>query len=270
MPRRLELAGKTFGRLIVLEFDHISRDGSSYWLCECGCENKTRLVVKGYDLKRGHSNSCGCLQREKNDITGKTFGRLTVLGLDHITDRGRTYWLCECGCENKTHVVVRRDGLISGNTLSCGCLHSEELTNRLTKHGMSQSRIYKTWVGVQQRCNNERNPRFDDYGGRGITLCDEWSTFENFRDWALNNGYSDELSIDRIENDKGYSPDNCRWADSVTQQNNTRKNHHFTYGGETKTIAEWSRCLCVPYSTLWYRIDRGDLTDFEGYFSREN
>lgn len=266
MGKRYDLTGQTFGRLTVIGFDHISHDGASYWLCECGCQNRTKLVVKGYDLKRGHTLSCGCLRKEANDITGQTFGRLTVLGLDHVTERGRTYWLCECGCDDRTRLAVRRDGLVSGSVSSCGCLKRENLTNRFTRHGMSRSRLYKTWVGMRQRCENENNPRYDDYGDRGISI---WEDFEKFRDWSLANGYADDLTIDRKDNDRGYSPENCRWTDRVTQQNNRRVNHCFTYAGETKTLSEWSRCLGVKYSTLWYRIDRGDLRDFEEYFMED-
>ena len=269
MPRRLELSGQIFGRLKVIGFDHVARDGSSYWICECGCSARTRIAVRGYDLKTGHTTSCGCLQRETNDITGRKFGRLVVLGLDHVTDSGRTYWLCECDCVDRTRVVVRRDGLVSGTTLSCGCLHREELTERLTKHGMSRSRLYKIWQGMRDRCENKNNPRYDDYGGRYIDVCPEWGDFENFRDWAMSNGYSDDLSIDRENNNLGYSPENCRWADRITQQSNMRNNHYVTYADETKTLAEWSRCLNVRYSTLWYRINRGELKDFERYFSNK-
>lgn len=267
MGKRYELTGQVFGRLRVIGFDHIARDGSTYWLCECSCGDKTRIVVRGYDLKHRRNPSCGCIRRESNDISGLVFGRLTVLELDHVTERDRTYWLCECSCGNR--VIVRRDGLVSGHTLSCGCLHSELLTDRITRHGMSKTRLYRIWQGMHMRCGNENEPRYDDYGGRGIFVCDEWSEFENFMDWALAHGYSDDLTIDRINNDLGYFPENCRWADRVTQQNNRRNSHYYTYAGKTHTVTEWSRLLGISYSTLWYRIDRGDLHDFEDYFSKE-
>lgn len=270
MGKRYDLIGQTFGRLEVVDFDHISHDGASYWLCECSCQNRTRLVVRGYDLKSGHTLSCGCLRKEANDITGQMFGRLRVLGLDHVTERGRTYWLCECNCEERTQLVVRRDGLTSGTVSSCGCLHREKLKERFTRHGMATSRLYKIWRGMRQRCENVSNPRYEAYGGRGILICDEWHDFQNFYNWALDHGYTDELTIDRINNDEGYFPENCRWADRITQQSNRRGNHYFTYAGETKTLAEWTRCLGVKYSTLWYRIARGDLRDFEEYFMEDN
>lgn len=269
MGKRYELTGQIFGRLTVIDFDHISSDGASYWLCECGCSNRTRLVVKGYDLKRGHTLSCGCMRKEAYDITGQIFGRLTVLGLDHITESGRTYWLCECNCSDRSRVVVRRDGLVSGATLSCGCLHREQVTERLTRHGMARSRLYKIWLGMRQRCENENNPGYAGYGGRGVAISDEWDCFEKFCDWSLSHGYSDDLTIDRIDNDIGYSPENCRWTDRITQQNNRRVSHYFTYAGETMTITQWSRRLGVSYSTLWYRIERGDFRDFEDYFSNK-
>ena len=266
MPKRLELTGQTFGRLTVLDLDHIASDGSSHWLCECGCRDRNRVVVRGYDLTHGHTSSCGCLRKESNDITGRTFGRLTVLGLDHVTDRGRTYWLCKCSCADESIVVVRRDALVSGATLSCGCFHRENRSKISTRHGLASSRLYKIWNGMRQRCENSNNPRYDSYGGRGVTICRDWDNFEDFYNWSLEHGYSDELTIDRIDNNKGYSPQNCRWTDRVTQQNNRQNSHYFTYAGETKTITEWSRCLDMSYSTLWYRINRGDLRDFEEYF----
>lgn len=267
MGTRYDLTGEVFGRLKVLGFDHISNDGASYWLCECSCKNRTRLVVRGYNLKVGKTLSCGCLRRESNDITGQRYGRLIVLGLDYVDAEYRTYWLCECDCGNR--VTIRKDELTGGHTISCGCYNREELVKRFTKHGMSGSRLYKIWVGMIQRCENENNPRYWSYGERSISVCDEWHDFENFYNWSKNNGYSDDLTIDRIDNSLGYYPENCRWADRVTQQNNRKNSHYFTYAGITKTITEWSRYLGVSYSTLWYRIERGDFSDFEEYFSRK-
>lgn len=266
MGKRYDLTGQTFGRLEVIGFDHISRDGASHWLCECSCNNRTRLVAKGYDLVRGHAMSCGCLRKEANDITGRTFGRLRVLGLDYVTDEGRTYWLCECNCDARTRLSVRRDCLTRGTVSSCGCLHRDRLQELHTRHGMATSRLYKIWSGMKQRCENPNNPGYNSYGERSISICDEWHDFQNFCDWALDNGYGDDLTIDRIDNDDGYFPENCRWTDRVTQMNNRRVSRYFTYAGETKTLAEWTRCLGVKYSTLWYRIARGDMQDFERYF----
>ena len=110
---------------------------------------------------------------------------------------------------------------------------------------------------MKNRCNNPNEPRYSDYGGRGITVCQEWlDDFMNFYNWAMENGYSDELSIDRINNDKGYSPDNCRWSTKKEQANNTRTSHNITYKGQTKTLTEWSEILGLSFHLLSNRINK--------------
>jgi hypothetical protein len=110
---------------------------------------------------------------------------------------------------------------------------------------------------MKNRCHNPRTPRFDDYGGRGITVCDEWKDdFQAFYDWAMSNGYSGDLTIDRIDNDKGYSPDNCRWATRVMQGNNSRHNHMITFNGETRSLSDWGRLFGLSFHLLSNRINR--------------
>jgi hypothetical protein len=128
---------------------------------------------------------------------------------------------------------------------------------RNTSHNESKTRLYRTWKGIRGRCNNQNSKDYKHYGGRGIGLCAEWQEFEAFRDWALSNGYSDDLSIDRIDNDKGYSPDNCRWATQTEQTNNKSNNLHIEYRGETKTLAEWCRCLNLKYNIIHSRLNLG-------------
>lgn len=124
---------------------------------------------------------------------------------------------------------------------------------------------------MRARCNNPKSHAYKNYGGRGITVCNEWDeNFKSFYDWAMNNGYKPNLSIDRIDNDKGYCPDNCRWATRIEQSNNRRMCRHIIYNEVDHTIAEWSRILNVPYRNLRERINRGDMRDFERYFSKIN
>mgnify|MGYP003288865965 CR=1 FL=1 len=119
------------------------------------------------------------------------------------------------------------------------------------------SRLHRIWSNMNSRCKNPKNNRFHDYGGRGITVCDEWHDYLTFKQWAMANGYEDHLTIDRIDNDKGYSPNNCRWVNRFVQQNNMRTNTTIEYRGEKHTLAEWSRIFDIPYHTLVTRYTRG-------------
>ena len=148
--KRNDLTGKKFGKLTVLECHGIDKFGQTEWLCECECGNRT--IVKMNNLKRGHTTSCGCRKHERfgEDLTNKIFGRLIVLGFDHMGPRGRSYWRCECECGNQT--IARRDQLLSGHTRSCGCYAIDMSIDRSTKHGLSKKRIYGIWRGMKHRC----------------------------------------------------------------------------------------------------------------------
>lgn len=130
----------------------------------------------------------------------------------------------------------------------------------------SHHRIYMIWFDMKRRCYQPKNKRYDRYGGRGIKVCEEWLDFQSFFDWSLANGYSDDLTIDRLDGNGDYSPENCRWADLITQANNRSNNHYITYQGETKTMMEWSKELNMNYSTLRRRINAG--WDVEKAFGR--
>ena len=267
MPRKKEnLICRRFGRLTVVDFSHMDSHGESYWLCECDCGNS--VTAARSNLMRGHTTSCGCRkhEREKGDLTGRRFGRLTVIAYDHSDANYVTHWICKCEC-GKTK-VVSRGNLINGSTVSCGCYSSEQLSDRATTHGMSKTRLYTIWRGMHQRCTNPHSDSFERYGDRGISVCEEWDEFENFRDWALCNGYESALSIDREDNDGDYTPENCRWADAYTQHNNKSNNRIITYAGESDTVANWARRFGLRYSVLSSRIRRGNMDDFEKYFSK--
>lgn len=193
--------------------------------------------------------------RRAIDLTGKRFGRLVILERVESNRKDKPAWLCLCDCGNE--IVSYSDYLSSGHTRSCGCLSREKVRERSTTHGYSGTRLYNIWHGMIQRCECRSDARYKNYGARGIFVCRDWHDFQSFLDWAIINGYSDKLSIDRINNDGPYSPDNCRWTNCVIQSNNRRKNRIINYNGETNTLSEWCRKLGLKYKTVSRRLEIG-------------
>lgn len=185
------------------------------------------------------------------DITGERFGMLTVIGYDH-SYKTRTYWNCLCDCGNTR--IVSKDHLKRLDTTDCGCTRKHIPTSK--KHGMSRSRLYSIWSLMKARCSNPNRPEYKHYGGRGICVYDGWLKFEAFAEWAKANGYNENLTIDRIDNNGNYCPDNCRWVTQKEQTSNTRKNRYITYNGETKTITQWATEYGLEYYQLKNRLDR--------------
>ena len=202
------------------------------------------------------------------DLTGQKFGRYTVLeqapsrvskDKDRVNGKKRTMWRCQCDCG--TIKDVDSWSLRSGHIVSCGCYLKDNMRKRMTKHGATlfgkPTHLYKVWDGMKARCYNPEKVYYDRYGGRGITMCDEWRySFEAFQEWAYANGYQENLTIDRINNDRGYFPDNCRWATDKEQSNNKSDNHYLTFNGETKTLMQWSEITGFPYYTLSSRANK--------------
>lgn len=185
------------------------------------------------------------------DLTNQRFGKLTVIGINSKDNRGECKWLCKCDCGNQT--VVYGSHLRKGVTVSCGCV----MRSTSKTHGESKTRLYKIWQHMKSRCSNKNGDNYKYYGGRGITYCEEWESFETFRDWAMRNGYKDTLTIDRINPDGNYEPSNCRWVTQVVQHKNTRKCLQITHNGETHTLREWGRILGIPKSTIQQRYKKG-------------
>lgn len=180
------------------------------------------------------------------DITGQKFGRLTA-----IKYLGKSKWRCKCDCGSLTETYSGH--LMNGHTKSCGCLNHEPTIGNTT-HGKSNTRLFHIWTSMKQRCYNSNHKHYKNYGGRGIAVCDEWKNdFQAFYDWAINNGYQEGLTIDRIDNNCNYEPNNCRWVDNITQQNNRRNNVYLTYNGKTQTMKQRSNELNVNVKTLYTR-----------------
>ena len=194
------------------------------------------------------------ITRKVKDLTNKRFGHLTVIKMNE--ERGPSNKvMCTCKCDCGNTVVVMSNSLTTGKTISCGC----KIQNKT--HGMTDSRIYKIWADMKNRCTNVNNRSYSDYGGRGITFCEEWDKFENFYKWSKESGYSDNLTIDRINVDGNYEPDNCRW-DTYKQQNDNRRNNiYIEYNNETITLKELSRQTGINYQTLLRRYNKGDRNE---------
>ncbi len=191
-------------------------------------------------------------------LAGQVFGRLTVL---HRTAKlpGTTSacWLCQCTCGNQTVVVSR--SLVHGDTKSCGCVRKEVTSARSKTHGKSRSKVYIAWLSMKDRCYNPNDTRYEDWGGRGITVCDRWlHSFENFLA-DMGEPPTPKHSLDRKETNGNYEPDNCRWATNHEQANNSRRCQYFTYEGETKTLSEWATFLGFKYRCLYSRILRDGI-----------
>ncbi len=189
------------------------------------------------------------------DITHKRFGRLIALKRVDIPGN-RTKWLCKCDCGNKK--LLPLDSLTSGRGKSCGCIRKENTSKLRKKHGYSRkTRLYNTWLNMRNRCNNPKSKSYKYYGGRGISVCEEWEDFASFKSWAENNGYHSELTIDRIDVNGNYEPSNCKWSTKKEQANNTRKNVKTEIEGVIRTLAEHAEFYGVNYDALHYRYEVG-------------
>ena len=193
------------------------------------------------------------------DLTGKRFGKLVAIQIDKNPNTKRRKWMCLCDCGNSVSVATNH--LTSGQTISCGCRRYE--TKNQT-HGMKQTRLYGIWCGMKKRCNNPNDHNYKNYGARGIKVCAEWEKdFVAFNCWALLNGYSDDLTIDRKDNNGDYCPQNCRWVTHSEQQSNRSNNVYMTINGETKTIAKWCKELNFPEKKAYQRFHRAEISGRE-------
>ena len=196
---------------------------------------------------------------DMKDISNKRFGRLTVIKNIGKNKWGNAIWMCKCDCGNN-HIVASNK-LIQGKTKSCGCLRHDICTKQFEKHGITTNgkpRTFIIWNGMKARCMNPKSVSYKNYGKRGIGICQDWMSFENFHKWAIRNGYEADLTIDRIDNNKDYSPDNCRWLPRKENLLKQRRYTQITINGETKTLCTWSKIISVSrYILFKYYREKG-------------
>lgn len=196
-----------------------------------------------------------------DNLIGKKYGKLTVIGLSPKKSGRKSYWVCKCDCGNKH--IVRSDVLKKGDVQSCGCLKKEQDKKNLTthwRHMESGTHLHQTWLGIKDRCTNENVKCYSRYGGRGIMVCDEWmNSYEKFRDWALSNGYKRSLSIERINVNGNYEPCNCKWIPMVEQANNRRNTVWIEWNGKVQNLKQWADELGFNYGTLNSRYNRSGM-----------
>lgn len=251
-----DLSGTTFGKWNVIKL-HDTKNGKTIWVCECTCGNIKNVYRS--NLISGRSTQCKeCKNKNMDssiDETGNTYGKLTVVGKSKNTwKNGFLLWECACACGNTVHTSGSM--LRNRNTRSCkSCALNER---KPYKHKVVHKRIYTAWQSMVARCHNPRKSGYELYGKRGIVVCKEWkNSFDNFYDWAMENGYEDHLSIDRIDVDGNYEPSNCRWVTTKEQNNNKRNTVYITHNGETKPLSEWAEELSIRASTIHTRYSNG-------------
>jgi len=195
---------------------------------------------------------------KKRDLAGQRFGRLIALYDTGERKDRKAVWHCRCDCGTEVDVIGRN--LTGGHTTSCGCYNRERTVEAHTVHGMArhgkQHSVYWIWRAMCQRCENQDHKYYKNYGGRGITVCDEWHDPQVFINWALASGWERGLSIDRIDNNGNYEPGNCRWVTWKEQARNKRNNHLITFDNKTQPLAQWAEGLNIPVNTLRSRINQ--------------
>lgn len=251
-----DLTGKRFGNWLILSYAY-SKNKRPYWNCLCDCG--THKAVLGGNLKRGLSWSCGCLSKISNkrliDLTGKEFGRLTVIARveNSLKFPKKPVWKCICQCGEEVRVLG--ENLRSGHTKSCGCLHDEGNPKGNPIHGKRHDPVYASWQGMKARCLNQNTYNYKDYGGRGIKVCERWLDFNNF--FEDMGDPPPGMTLDRIDVNGDYCPENCRWATLKQQSRNQRRNHFVEYEGQVITVAELAEIKGISRQLLYKRFKAG-------------
>ena len=247
-----ELVGKRFGKLTVLQYEMPIRAGlHGTYKCICDCGNISN--VRKESLLSARTKSCGRCGRYEIE-KGMRFGHLVAEEYVGVHNHLRS-WKCFCDCGNSA--IISEGELRRGVRKTCGCgTGCGHIVEGARNHGLSRTRLYRIWAGMKRRCFSPKCEKYPLYGERGITVCKEWMNFKPFYDWAYSNGYTDTLSIDRIDSNGNYEPSNCRWATSSEQVRNTRANKWFSYNGETHLLCDWARKVDVSPETIKRRFEQ--------------
>jgi len=262
-----DLTGQTYGRLTAVAPADKNKNGSIFWEFFCSCGNPEKLLCVCTHVISGNVCSCGCLpvevvnKQKFRDLTGQSFGRLTAIVTVGKSRHGKYLW--KCCCSNcGTRVVAISGDLTSGKTLSCGCLSRERVVERNSSHGLAGTRTYRIWAMMIQRCTNPTMVNsWSNYGGRGIKVCERWlHSFENFLK-DMGHPPSSKHSIERINNNGDYEPENCCWATRKEQSNNKRSSVFITYQGKTQTVSQWAEELGVNHGMIRHRLKAGVPTE---------
>lgn len=230
-------------------------------LVRCSCDAKTEKELDAYSIRSGHSRSCGCLKKEMNSRTavGQSYERLIVIRRSERRHPKKTFWICECSCAPGRTIETCSSSLRTGHTRSCGCILQEKYA---AARSADDVRLHRRWCSMRQRCLDKTSKSYSNYGGRGIDIDPRWAaSYEVFRDDV---GYpqSPDLQLDRIDNNRGYWPDNVRWVSVETQVNNRRVTVLMTLGNLTRPLSEWAKELGISAKMLRSRRRRG-WTDAE-------
>jgi hypothetical protein len=262
MVALVDRVGHRYGKLVVVRRAGSNSRGRPLWFCRCDCGGTANAPAP--NLANGTTRSCGCLRRgpphrttPKHDLRGRRFGKLTVtsyVGMRTGSCGSGAHWLCvcDCGAEREYYAAA----LVFGSLNSCGCVRKAIISRAAITHGRSGTRCYRIWQGIRSRCLNPRYHAYPNYGGRGIGICSRWDKFPQFLA-DMGEPPSDTHSIERIDNNRGYEPGNCRWATDLDQANNKRGSRRFTIEGETRTLAEWCRLTGVGYFVAHGRLRQG-------------
>ena len=256
--------GNTYGDYTIISLEDMNGIPKYTMRCNtCGYEKiASASAFDRLDLKcHKHFEQI----KYNNSYIGKKYNHLEIIGFEYDKNNHRMA-KCKCDCGNVKLLVAT--SVVDGVVKSCGCMTSKLLHDAFWKEdALNRQRLYRIWTGMKQRCYNRNSDNYPNYGGRGITICDEWlSSYDTFKEWALSHGYSDELSIDRIDVNGNYEPKNCRWADWETQANNKRpkkRNVKWTIGGITKPARDWCAEYGVSYETAVYRINHKGMSVYE-------